>query len=143
SSRVLGADIEKEGAVEVAGRSRGTPRGANRWLKRGRDYAEVEADGVIEREIASNALVRLIGDKAGLDTIDQKILEVMIELYNGGPVGLSTLAANIGEDSGTIEDMVEPFLLQEGFIQRTPRGRMATKKAYDHLDIPFWQDDEK
>ena len=82
-------------------------------------------------------------DKAGLDTIDQKILEVMIELYNGGPVGLSTLAANIGEDPGTIEDMVEPFLLQEGFIQRTPRGRVATEKAYNHLEIPFWQEDEK
>src|SRR5699024_9510163 len=97
---------------------------------------------VIEREIASNALDMLSVDKAGLDTIDQKILEVMIELYNGGPVGLSTLAANIGEDSGTIEDMVEPFLLQEVFIQRTPRGRLGTKIAYDHVDIPFWQDDE-
>src|SRR5699024_6601890 len=129
--------------IEVARRSRGTPRVANRMLKRVRDYAEVVADGVIEREIASNALDMLSVDKAGLDTIDQKILEFMIELYNGGPVDLSTLSANIGEYSGTIEDMVESFLLQEGFIQRTPRGRMATKKAYDHLDIPFWQDDEK
>src|SRR5699024_6131478 len=107
SSRVLGADIEKEGAVEVARRSRGTQRVAHRLFKRVRHDAEVVANGVIEREIASNALDMLSVDKAGLDTIDQKILEVMIELYNGGPVGLSTLAANIGEDSGTIEDMVE------------------------------------
>src|SRR5699024_6069294 len=143
SSGVLGAEIEKEGALEVARRSRGTPRVANRLLKRVRDYAEVVADGVIEREIASNALDMLSVDKAGLDTIDQKILEMMIELYKGGPVGLNTLAANIGEDPGTIEDMVEPFLLQAGFIQRTPRGRVATEKAYNHLGVPFWREDKK
>src|SRR5690625_4595989 len=127
SSGVLGADIEKEGAVEVAKRSRGTPRVANRLLKRVRDYAEVEADGIIERTVVSDALDMLSVDKAGLDTVDQKMLEMIIDLYNGGPVGLNTLAANIGEDMGTIEDMVEPFLLQEGFIQRTPRGRVATR----------------
>src|SRR5699024_12058782 len=110
---VLGAEIEKNGAVEVAKRSRGTPRVANRLLKRVRDYAEVVADGVIECEIASNALDMLSVDKAGLDTIDQKMLEMIIELYNGGPVGLNTLAANIGEDVGTIEDMVEPFRSEE------------------------------
>ena len=142
SSSVLNAEIKKEGAVEVARRSRGTPRVANRLLKRVRDYAEVVADGVIEREIASKALDMLSVDKAGLDTVDQQILEMMIELYNGGPVGLNTLAANIGEDPGTIEDMVEPFLLQEGFIQRTPRGRVATEKAYDHLGVPFWREEK-
>lgn len=142
SSSVLGADIEKEGAIEVAKRSRGTPRVANRLLKRVRDYAEVEADGIIEKTVASAALDMLSVDKAGLDTVDQKMLEVIINLYNGGPVGLNTLAANIGEDMGTIEDMVEPFLLQEGFIQRTPRGRVATEKAYNHLGIPFWREDK-
>ncbi|HLR89139.1 MAG TPA: Holliday junction branch migration DNA helicase RuvB [Atopostipes sp.] len=142
SSGVLGADIEKEGAVEVAKRSRGTPRVANRLLKRVRDYAEVEADGIIERTVASDALDMLSVDKAGLDTVDQKMLEMIIDLYNGGPVGLNTLAANIGEDMGTIEDMVEPFLLQEGFIQRTPRGRVATEKAYNHLGVPFWREDK-
>lgn len=142
SSGVLGANIEKEGAVEVAKRSRGTPRVANRLLKRVRDYAEVEADGIIERTVASDALDMLSVDKAGLDTVDQKMLEMIIDLYNGGPVGLNTLAANIGEDMGTIEDMVEPFLLQEGFIQRTPRGRVATEKAYNHLGVPFWREDK-
>ncbi|SHE90399.1 Holliday junction DNA helicase subunit RuvB [Atopostipes suicloacalis DSM 15692] len=142
SSSVLNAEIKKEGAVEVARRSRGTPRVANRLLKRVRDYAEVVADGVIEREIASKALDMLSVDKAGLDTVDQQILEMMIELYNGGPVGLNTLAANIGEDPGTIEDMVEPFLLQEGFIQRTPRGRVATEKAYNHFGVPFWREEK-
>lgn len=142
TSDVLGADIEGNGAVEVAKRSRGTPRVANRLLKRVRDYAEVEADGIITEDVASEALNMLNVDKAGLDTVDQKILEVIIELYGGGPVGLNTLAANIGEDIGTIEDMVEPYLLQEGFIQRTPRGRVATEKAYRHLNLPFWEDEQ-
>lgn len=142
SSQVLGAEIEEDGAIEVAKRSRGTPRVANRLLKRVRDYAEVEGEGIIEQEVASAALDMLSVDRAGLDTVDQKLLEVIIELYNGGPVGLNTLAANIGEDVGTIEDMVEPFLLQEGFIQRTPRGRVATEKAYAHLGVPFWKEKE-
>lgn len=140
TSKVLGANIEEAGAVEIATRSRGTPRIANRLLKRVRDFAEVEADGIIEEKVAENALDLLNVDKAGLDTIDQKILEVIIDLYGGGPVGLNTLAANIGEDIGTIEDMVEPFLLQEGFIQRTPRGRVVTEKAYRHLNRPFYPD---
>lgn len=142
TSQVLGAEIVAEGAVEVARRSRGTPRVANRLLKRVRDFAEVEADGVIEKEVAASALDMLNVDKAGLDTVDQKMLEVIIEVYNGGPVGLNTLAANIGEDVGTIEDMVEPFLLQEGFIQRTPRGRVATEKTYGHLNRPYWRSEK-
>lgn len=137
---VFGAEIVVDGAHEIARRSRGTPRVANRLLKRVRDFAEVEADGVITSPVANEALDMLSVDKEGLDTVDQRMLEVMITLYNGGPVGLNTLAANIGEDAGTIEDMVEPFLLQEGFIQRTPRGRVATEKAYRHLGIPFIQD---
>jgi len=143
TSDVLGATVEEAGAVEVARRSRGTPRVANRLLKRVRDYAEVEADGTITESVANAALDMLNVDTAGLDTVDQKILEVIIELYGGGPVGLNTLAANVGEDIGTIEDMVEPYLLQEGFIQRTPRGRVAAEKAYRHLNIPFWEDDDE
>ncbi len=139
TSQVLSAEIEETGALEVAKRSRGTPRVANRLLKRVRDFAEVEADGLITEPVATEALDMLNVDKAGLDTVDQKILEVIIELYKGGPVGLNTLAANVGEDIDTIEDMVEPYLLQEGFIQRTPRGRVATEKAYRHLNLPFWE----
>lgn len=141
TSNVLRAEIEEAGALEVAKRSRGTPRVANRLLKRVRDFAEVEADGLITEPVATEALNMLNVDKAGLDTVDQKILEVIIELYKGGPVGLNTLAANVGEDIDTIEDMVEPYLLQEGFIQRTPRGRVATEKAYRHLNLPFWEND--
>ena len=143
TSQVLGAEVDEDGAIEIARRSRGTPRIANRLLKRVRDFAEVEADGLITAPVASDALDMLSVDKAGLDTVDQKFLEVIIQLYKGGPVGLNTLAANIGEDIGTIEDMVEPYLLQEGFIQRTPRGRVATEKAYNHLNIPFWEEDSK
>ena len=133
SSRVLNADIQKDGAIEIAKRSRGTPRIANRLLKRVRDYAEVKADGIIEGPVAFDALNMLNVDKEGLDSVDQRILEVIIKLYNGGPVGLNTLSANIGEDMDTIEDMIEPYLIQEGFIQRTPRGRVATEKAFDHV----------
>lgn len=139
---VLGANIKDEGAIEIARRSRGTPRVANRLLKRVRDFAEVEADGYITETVASEALDMLSVDKEGLDTVDQRILEVIISLYHGGPVGLNTLAANIGEDSGTIEDMVEPYLLQEGFIQRTPRGRVATAKAYNHLGLPYMKEND-
>lgn len=138
SSQVFNAEMEEDGAIQIARRSRGTPRVANRLLKRVRDYAEVVADGVIEEDVATQALDMLNVDKAGLDTIDQKLLEIIIKLYNGGPVGLNTLAANLGEDVGTIEDMIEPFLLQEGFIQRTPRGRVATEKAFDHLKHIPW-----
>lgn len=133
SSQVLNADIQKDGAIEIAKRSRGTPRIANRLLKRVRDYAEVKADGIIEGSVAFDALNMLNVDREGLDSVDQRILEVIIKLYNGGPVGLNTLSANIGEDMDTIEDMIEPYLIQEGFIQRTPRGRVATEKAFDHV----------
>lgn len=133
SSQVLNANIQEDGAIEIAKRSRGTPRIANRLLKRVRDYAEVKAEGVIEGPVAFDALNMLNVDKEGLDSVDQKILEVIVKLYNGGPVGLNTLSANIGEDMDTIEDMIEPFLIQEGFIQRTPRGRVATEKAFDHV----------
>ena len=142
TSDVLKAEIEEQGAIEIARRSRGTPRVANRLLKRVRDFAEVEADGTITEKVASAALDMLSVDK-GLDTIDQRMLEVIINLYHGGPVGLNTIAANIGEDAGTIEDMVEPYLLQEGFIQRTPRGRVATQRAYTHLGIPYTPDEMK
>lgn len=141
TSEVLHAEIEENGAIEIARRSRGTPRVANRLLKRVRDFAEVEADGIITESVASAALDMLQVDKEGLDTVDQKMLEVIINLYGGGPVGLNTIAANIGEDTGTIEDMVEPYLLQEGFIQRTPRGRVATERAYNHLGLPFLHDE--
>lgn len=124
-------------AIEVARRSRGTPRIANRLLKRVRDYAEVIGEGVVTEQIASKALDLLRVDHQGLDIVDQKLLKTMIEIYNGGPVGLNTLSANIGEEMDTIEDMVEPFLLKEGFIQRTPRGRVATAKAYQHFNIPL------
>lgn len=133
SSRVLNANIEDQGAIEIARRSRGTPRVANRLLKRVRDYAEVRADGIIQGPVATKALDLLNVDREGLDSVDQRMLEVIINLYNGGPVGLNTLSANIGEDTGTIEDMIEPYLIQEGFIQRTPRGRIATEKAFEHI----------
>lgn len=137
SAEVLKTHTDKEGALEIARRSRGTPRIANRLLKRVRDYAEVEGDGIITKMMADGSLDLLRVDKKGLDTVDQKLLRTMVEMYGGGPVGLNTLAANISEDVETVEDMVEPYLLQQGFIQRTPRGRMATKIAYDHLGYPY------
>ena len=143
SAHVLNTEVEKEGTVEIARRSRGTPRIANRLLKRVRDYAEVEGAGIITKEISEHALTLLRVDSHGLDTVDQRLLKTMIENYRGGPVGLSTLAANIGEEMETIEDMVEPYLLQTGFIQRTPRGRVVTAFAYAHLGIPFPDDVRK
>lgn len=137
TSDVLQTKTDQTGAIEVARRSRGTPRIANRLLKRVRDYAEVIGEGVVTEQIASKALDLLRVDHQGLDIVDQKLLKTMIEIYNGGPVGLNTLSANIGEEMDTIEDMVEPFLLKEGFIQRTPRGRVATAKAYQHFNIPL------
>ncbi|WP_461203381.1 Holliday junction branch migration DNA helicase RuvB [Enterococcus sp. N342-3-1-2] len=129
--------IVEEGAIEIARRSRGTPRIANRLLKRVRDYAQVQADGVIDQRIADQALQLLAVDHAGLDYVDQKLIRTMIELYHGGPVGLSTIAVNIGEETETVEDMYEPFLIQKGFLKRTPRGRVATQLAYDHFGYPF------
>lgn len=135
SAHVLGVEIDGRGALEMARRSRGTPRLANRLLKRVRDFAQVKYDGVITEEVANYALDLLEVDKFGLDHIDRNILLTMIQKFQGGPVGLDTLAASIGEDSGTIEDVYEPYLLKNGFIQRTPRGRVVTDKAYGHLGI--------
>ncbi len=137
SAGVLGVEIEPAGALEMARRSRGTPRLANRLLKRVRDFAQVKYDGVITKEVAMYALDLLDVDKYGLDHIDRNILLTIIEKFNGGPVGLDTLAASIGEDSGTIEDVYEPYLLKNGFLQRTPKGRVVTERAYHHLGISF------
>ena len=135
SASVLGVEIDEAGAMELARRSTGTPRLANRLLKRVRDFAQVKYDGVITKEVADFALDLLDVDKYGLDHIDRNILLTMIEKFQGGPVGLDTLAASIGEDAGTIEDVYEPYLLKNGFIQRTPRGRVVTALSYEHLGI--------
>ncbi len=135
SARLLKVKIEEEGALELARRSRGTPRLANRMLKRVRDFAEVRYDGVITGEVARTALDIMDVDRMGLDHTDRNILTTMINLYKGGPVGLDTLAATLGEDAGTIEDVYEPYLIMNGFITRTPRGRTVTELAYKHLGI--------
>lgn len=137
SANILGAQIDEDGMMEIASRSRGTPRIANRLLKRVRDYAQIKANGVITKEVADAALTMLEVDKIGLDKIDKNMMLSIIKSFGGGPVGLDTLAATIGEDPGTIEDVYEPYLLQQGFINRTPRGRMATKVAYDYFGIPM------
>lgn len=137
SAGVLGVTIEEDGAAEIARRSRGTPRLANRLLKRVRDFAQVKYDGVITGKVADFALDILDVDKCGLDHNDRLLLLTMIEKFGGGPVGLDTLAAALGEDAGTLEDVYEPYLLMQGFLNRTPRGRIATGYAYRHLDIPL------
>ena len=137
SAGILGVDIEESGAYEIASRSRGTPRIANRLLRRVRDYAQVKADGVITRGVADEALSSLEVDKMGLDAVDRRMLRSIIELYRGGPVGLETLAATINEEAVTLEDVYEPYLLQKGFLTRTPRGRCVTRKAYEHLGIAY------
>lgn len=137
SAAVLGIPIEEEGAREIARRSRGTPRLANRLLKRVRDFAEVKYDGVITKEVAMSALNHLEVDTLGLDQTDRTLLKTMIEVFHGSPVGLDTLAAAVGEDSGTIEDVYEPYLIQNGLIQRTPRGRIVTGVAYRHFGLPI------
>ena len=137
SAGILNVKIVPEGAYEIASRSRGTPRIANRLLRRVRDYAMVRADGVITREVADKALLSLEVDKLGLDALDRRMLRSIIEYYNGGPVGLETLAATINEEAVTLEDVYEPYLLQRGFLTRTPRGRCVTPKAYAHLGIPY------
>ncbi|MEG2571272.1 MAG: Holliday junction branch migration DNA helicase RuvB [Clostridia bacterium] len=137
SAGILGIAIDEGGAIQIARRSRGTPRIANRILKRVRDFAQVRADGVITADVADMALRALEIDELGLDSTDRRMLEAIITTFGGGPVGLETIAATIGEESITLEDVVEPFLLQNGFLSRTPRGRCATKKAYDHLHIEF------
>ena len=137
SAGVLGVEIDEDGASEIARRSRGTPRLANRLLKRVRDFAQVKYHGAITKEVADFALDILDVDKVGLDHNDRSILLTIIEKFDGGPVGLDTLAAALGEDAGTLEDVYEPYLLMNGFLNRTPRGRMATRHAYRHLDLPY------
>ncbi len=137
SAGILNIEIERDGAAEIAGRSRGTPRVANRLLRRVRDFAQVTADGVITRAVADAALGRLEVDHLGLDSLDRHMLRSIIEFYGGGPVGLDTLAATINEEAVTLEDVYEPYLLQQGFLTRTPRGRCVTRKAYEHLGIPY------
>ena len=137
SAGILNVPIEESGAVEIARRSRGTPRIANRMLRRVRDFAQVTAGGVITREVADRSLSALEVDFLGLDNVDRRMLRAIIEHYGGGPVGLETLAATINEETVTLEDVYEPYLLQTGLLTRTPRGRCVTQKAYDHLGIPF------
>ena len=138
SAGILGVPIEDEGAMEIAKRSRGTPRIANRMLRRVRDFAQVKAGGVITRSVADQALTALEVDHLGLDTIDRRMLRSIIEHYGGGPVGLETLAATINEEAVTLEDVYEPYLMQMGFLTRTPRGRCVTKKAYGHLGLAYF-----
>lgn len=137
SASILNVSIEPQGSYEIASRSRGTPRIANRLLRRVRDYAQVRADGVITKDVADSALLSLEVDHCGLDAIDRRMMRSIIEYYNGGPVGLDTLAATINEDAVTLEDVYEPYLLQNGFLTRTPRGRCVTRKAYEHLGLLF------
>lgn len=137
SARVLKVEINEPGAIELARRSRGTPRLANRLLKRVRDFAQIRYDGVITETVANETLNLLDVDKFGLDGVDRNLLQAIIERFNGGPVGVESLAASIGEDSGTIEDVYEPYLLQNGFLTRTPRGRVATELAYKHLGLAY------
>jgi Holliday junction DNA helicase RuvB len=136
SAQILGIATDPAGGEEIARRSRGTPRIANRLLRRVRDFAQVEGEGAITHELARFALARLEVDEAGFDRMDRELLRVLIEKYNGGPVGIETLAAALSEDRGTIEDIYEPFLIQGGYLDRTPRGRIATRRAFDHFDVP-------
>ena len=135
SARILGIALDPDGAAEIATRSRGTPRISNRLLRRVRDFAEVDGSRAVTLELARFALGRLEVDEAGFDRMDRQLLRALIEKYGGGPVGLDTLAAAIGEDRGTIEDIYEPFLIQEGYLDRTPRGRVATERAYAHFGV--------
>ena len=135
SARLLQVEIEEEGAMELARRSRGTPRLANRFLKRVRDFAQIKYDGIITKEVADLALNLLEVDRFGLDRTDRKILKTMIVQFGGRPVGIDALATAIGEEPDTLEDVYEPYLVQNGFVSRTPRGREATEKAYEHLGI--------
>lgn len=135
SAGILGLELDPQGAHEIACRSRGTPRIANRLLRRVRDYAQVKADGTVTREVADAAMRMLKVDNNGFDQMDHKLLRTIIDKFNGGPVGLDSLAAAIGEERGTIEDVLEPYLIQQGFIMRTPRGRMATQNAYQHFGL--------
>ena len=140
SAQILRIRAEPDGLEEIASRARGTPRVANRLLKRVRDYAQVKAQGIITKEVAIEALSKLEVDPIGLDDLDRKVLHTIIEKFNGGPVGLETIAASISEEADTIMDVYEPYLLQLGFLDRTPRGRVATPRAYQHLGIPYNKD---
>jgi Holliday junction DNA helicase RuvB len=142
SAQLLGLEAEEEGLREIARRARGTPRVANRLLKRVRDYAQVMAQGTITKEVAVEASIKLEIDAKGLDAIDHKILSTIIEKFHGGPVGLDTIAASISEEADTIMDVYEPYLLQLGFLERTPRGRVATRLAYEHLGLPYGKDEQ-
>jgi Holliday junction DNA helicase RuvB len=135
SAGLLNVPIDREGALEIARRSRGTPRIANRLLRRVRDYAQVKGDGTINPALADKALKMLDVDPLGFDVMDRKLLEAVIHRFSGGPVGLENVAAAIGEEAGTIEDVIEPYLIQQGYLQRTPRGRMATPAAWRHLGL--------
>ncbi len=135
SAKKLTLQTDLAGADEIARRSRGTPRIANRLLRRVRDYAEVKADGTVDQTIADKALIMMKVDREGFDAMDRRLLETIIDKFSGGPVGLDSLAAAISEERDTIEDVVEPYLIQQGFLMRTPRGRVATEKAYLHLDF--------
>ena len=137
SAGILGVELSDDGAIEIASRSRGTPRIANRLLKRVRDFAQVKGDGAITSEIANYALQQLEIDNLGLDSVDRHMLSSIIKFYDGGPVGLETLAATIGEEAVTLEDVYEPYLMQIGFLSRTPRGRCVTRRAYEHLGLPY------
>ena len=137
SAKILDVKIDDEGAFEIARRSRGTPRIANRLLRRTRDFAQVKADGNITKEVADNSLKMLEVDERGLDDMDKRIIKTIIEKYNGGPVGLNTIAVAVAEESETIEEVYEPFLIQEGFIKRTPRGRVATQLAFEHFNYTY------
>lgn len=141
SARIMGVSIEEDGALEIAARSRGTPRIGNRLIRRVRDFAEVEGDGVITREISNHSLERLEIDRLGLDEMDKRILTAIITKFSGGPVGLNSLAVAVGEEAETIEEIYEPFLIQEGFLERTSRGRQATRQAYEHFGIKPGTDD--
>jgi Holliday junction DNA helicase RuvB len=143
SASLMGIPCEQQGARELAGRSRGTPRIANRLLRRVRDFAEVEGRGVIDSSIVRHACQRLAVDESGLDEMDRRLLSILIETYQGGPVGVETLAAALAEPRDTIEDVYEPYLLQQGYLGRTPRGRIATRKAYDHLRMPYEPKDKQ
>jgi Holliday junction DNA helicase RuvB len=143
SAGILSTRIEEDGAYEIAKRSRGTPRIANRLLRRVRDFAEVEGDGVITRKVADHSLLQLEVDSLGLDHMDQRLIKTIIEKFDGGPVGISTLSAAISEEKETIEEVYEPYLIQHGYLARTPRGRVATRIAYEHFGIPFRPDPQK
>ncbi len=137
SARILEIEADDDGVGEIARRSRGTPRAGNRLLKRVRDYAQVKADNVVTGDVAREALAKLEVDALGLDDLDRRVLRSIIEKYDGGPVGLDTLAASISEEADTIMDVYEPFLMQMGFLERTPRGRVATRRAYEHLGVDY------